>query len=62
MKKFYDFYCNNCEKEYEAFTKETTSTTCPHCGSNYTERRPSVSHFKVTGQGAYSTKMKVTND
>lgn len=59
MLRFYDFYCKNCETPYEALTTETASTLCPKCNSTNTERRISVSHFKVTGQGAYTNKMKV---
>ena len=59
MKKLYDFYCNACETSYEAWATETSSTVCPKCNSTYTERRPSASAFKVTGQGAYKKEMKV---
>lgn len=59
MRKLYDFICKECEYPFEKLTTLTEKIECPNCGSLNTERQFSPTSFKVTGQGQYSSKMKV---
>lgn len=57
--KLYDFVCHDCGKEFEKLVKSIADIACPYCSSTHTERKLSANSIKVTGQGAYTTKMKV---
>lgn len=59
MYRMFDFRCRECGHLFEQLLKPTERAECPLCGSLQTEQMPSASSFKVTGQGAYSGKMKV---
>ena len=59
MIKVRDFKCSDCKYEWEKFTKDGHAQECPRCGSGDVVQQVSGSSFKVTGQGAYTQKMKV---
>lgn len=59
MKKLCDFKCNKCGHVFEKLTDKTVYEVCPQCGNNDTTSFLSPVSFKVSGQGAYSNKMKV---
>lgn len=59
MLKVYDFICADCGKEFEKLVKSIADIECPLCGSTHTQKQVSAPSFKVTGQGQYSSKMKV---
>ena len=60
MIKVHDYQCTDCNHIFEKFvTTEGTPQACPVCGSPETMRITSSTAFKVTGQGQYSSKMKV---
>ena len=61
MIKVHDYQCTDCDHVFEKFVAtEGTSHTCPVCGSLETITLPSSASFKVTGQGQYSSRMKIT--
>lgn len=57
--KIFDFLCHDCDKRFEKLTTHPFNIECPYCGSTHTEKQLGGSSFKVTGQGAYTNKMKV---
>lgn len=59
MLKVRDFHCNDCNYDWEKFTKDGHTHECPRCGSGNVQQVATGSAFKVTGQGAYTQKMKV---
>jgi putative FmdB family regulatory protein len=59
MLKLFDFKCHDCDNEFEKLVKSVADITCPKCGSTHTSRVINKAAFKVTGQGQYTSKMKV---
>lgn len=59
MRKLRDYLCTDCGKEFEKLVKDGTQVECVYCGSTKTTVQFSPNAIKVTGQGAYSQKMKV---
>jgi len=58
--KVHDYQCTDCGHVFEKFvTSGGTPQECPLCGSGKTETIVVSPAFKVTGQGQYTTKMKV---
>ena len=46
----YDFYCPNCQKEFEELVRpQQENAVCPHCGNNKTERKMSIPSPLKTG-------------
>lgn len=54
-----DFKCCDCQLEFEAFIKDGVIPECPKCKSQNVNPNLGPTSFKVTGMGAYTTKMKV---
>lgn len=61
MKKLRDFKCKKCGFIFEKLSDKTLFETCPRCGNNDTEFMFAPQAIKVTGQGAYTNRMKVRN-
>ena len=60
MIKVRDYVCAECGEQFEKFvTHDSDLVECPKCGSGKTTQTASASSFKVTGQGQYSSAMKV---
>ncbi len=60
MIKVRDYICNECGHQFEKFqTSEVELQECPRCGSGNTQQSAAGPSFKVTGQGAYDSRMKV---
>lgn len=59
MRKMRDYLCTECGKEFEKLAKDGSIVECPYCGSTKTNTMFSPTSFKVTGQGAFTQKMKV---
>lgn len=60
MIKVFDYICSECGNQFERFVKKTDlSVECPECGSTKTVQTVPSTAFKVTGQGQYTSKMKV---
>ena len=58
--KVRDYLCSDCGYFFEKFVKhDSDKVECPKCGSLNTQSTLSASSFKVTGEGAYTQKMKV---
>lgn len=60
MIKVRDYLCGDCGHQFEKFvTHDSDRVECVKCGSLNTQQTLAASSFKVTGQGAYTQKMKV---
>ena len=60
MIKVRDYVCSECGHQFEKFvTHDSELVECPKCGSGNTSQTLTTSSFKVTGNGAYTTRMKV---
>lgn len=60
MIKVHDYHCKECDHVFEKFVSTGgTPQECPLCGSLHTEQIATSAAFKLTGQGQYSSRMKV---
>lgn len=59
MLKMYDFICNSCGHAFEKLVPDLATQQCPKCQDYNTERVIAPLSIKVTGDGAYTNRMKV---
>ena len=59
MKRIRDYECRECGLVFDKYTQSTDEVHCPRCNGVDTKSIITAPAFKVTGQGQYSTKMKV---
>lgn len=59
LKVIRDFECRECGLVFAKLTKELEKEHCPRCNGVDTKSIFAPLAFKITGQGAYSNKMKV---
>ncbi len=59
MRKMQSFKCNNCNSQYDAYVEEGHRAPCDTCKSVDVVKVITAPAIKVTGQGAYTQKMKV---
>ena len=58
--KVRDYMCTNCGHTFEEFVlHDSDDVHCPKCNSTKVTANVSAASFKVTGQGAYTNKMRV---
>ena len=58
MRKLQSFKCNTCGAEYERLVEDGHRAPCDTCNSMDVVKVISAPAIKVTGLGAFSTKMK----
>lgn len=58
MRKIQSFKCNNCGAEYDAYVEDGARAPCDTCKSQDVIKVITAPAIKVTGLGAFSTKMK----
>lgn len=54
-----NLHCNTCNHDYESYSEAGTRPPCTKCNSHDIVFRITAPAIKVTGQGAYTQKMKV---
>lgn len=60
MRKIKSFKCNNCGAEYDALVEDGRRAPCDTCKSSDVIFVITAPAIKVTGQGAYTNKMRTT--
>lgn len=59
MRVIRDFKCRECGLVFDRYSDKNNGENCPRCNGVDTKSILSAAAIKVTGQGAYTNKMKV---